>query len=60
LRGPITRLAWIREGCVSSNLAHMLRDPFIRFQLDQAGRWQMKPPGPEIAHAPADAATDDT
>lgn len=41
----IGRLAWIREGCVASDLAHMLRDPFIRFHRDQAGRWQMRAPG---------------
>jgi hypothetical protein len=40
----IARLAWIREGCRSGTLAHMLRDPFIRFELDEDGRWQMRSP----------------
>ncbi len=40
----IARLAWIREGCRSSTLAHMLRDPFIRFRLDDSGGWEMVSP----------------
>lgn len=40
----ISRLAWIREGCRPPNLAPMLDDPFIRYQQDENGRWQMKPP----------------
>lgn len=40
----IARLAWIREGCRSKNLAQMLRDPFIRFELDENNHWQMRSP----------------
>ena len=40
----IARLAWIREGCRPPNLAPMLDDPFIRYEQDDRGRWQMKPP----------------
>lgn len=40
----VGRLAWIREGCRPPNLGPMLDDPFIRFELDGGGRWQMKPP----------------
>ena len=40
----IGRLAWIREGCRPPHLAPMLDDPFIRYEQDEHGRWQMKPP----------------
>ena len=40
----IGHLAWIRQGCRPPDLATMLHNPFIRYEQDANGRWQMKPP----------------
>ena len=37
----IARLAWIREGVQGPALVRRLRDPFMNFQPDDTGRWQI-------------------